>query len=134
MDIKQLNKIEKMRAEAKPLQFEPMPGVIIVRLFDPEAFKKSKLHLPDGTRERPSEVYKEMPLQGIVVAKGAEYVNDLGQSKPVPVQVGDHVCVDGQRGMMEFIFNGVKYAWLRQSDIIGIYRGVEVPMVTRWLD
>lgn len=132
-DLSKLNKIEKLRKEVGEVKFEPMPGLIIARLFNPEAFKKTKLHLPDGMKNKSSDVYSEMPLQGIVVAVGEDFVSDLGVKRPIRVRKGDHIALDPGSRALEFIYHKTNYAYFRASDVVGIYRGVDVPMRTSWM-
>ena len=102
-------KIEKLRGELRSLDFKPAPGIVVIKLFDPEAFNKSKLLLPQTEVKNISDVYSEMPFQGIVVAIGDEFVNDLGIKRPMFLKVKDHVCLSPDARNDTFIYGGEKY-------------------------
>lgn len=127
-------KIDKMRKEAGAIGFRPMPGRVIIRLFDSRAFKRTQLHLPDGVKTTASEVYREMPLQGIVVAVGGDHVNDFGTTRPMTLKVGDHVALDMSRRSYDFLFRGVKYSYAFESDVIGVYEDAALPNGIKWDD
>ena len=118
--------VEKLRKEAGVIGFKPMPGYLVVRLFREDKFRKGNIVIPEGKRSL-SVLYKEMPLQGIVVAVGDDFVNDLGQTRRMVVKAGDHVALRLDGKLMDFKFRDVKYVICSMSDVYGVYEGVDVP-------
>lgn len=124
---KKFNPIQRLRAEAGELPFNPVSDRIILRAIDMGAFTKTKLQLLSNTKESQSvfSVYKEMPLQGIVVAVGPGFFTESGNIRPLGVEVGDHVVLEMGAHLADFVFDGVLYYHTRASTILGKF-GVEV--------
>lgn len=117
------NEIARLIYEAGYVAFEPLADQVIIRPIDSEGFKKTKLHLPATAQKQSlSQLYKEMPLQGIVVAVGPGWITDGGFTRSPGVNVGDHVVIDGNTMISDFLFDGVLYYRVRSGGIIGIYR------------
>lgn len=119
-----MSMIRKLKAEALPIPFSPPSDIIILRPIDSEAFHKSKLLIPDTAnkvKQSLPDFYKEMPLQGIVVAVGPGFMTDSGNIRPVGCEVGDHVLLRVGSGLIsDFLFMGGFYYWTRSSELLGV--------------
>jgi co-chaperonin GroES (HSP10) len=118
---KKLNPVQRLRQEAGELPFKPNSDRVILRAIDMGAFTKTKLQLLGNTKESQSvfNIYKEMPLQGIVVAVGPGFFTDSGNLRPTEVEVGDHVAIEMGAHLSDFVFNGTLYYHCRVSSILG---------------
>lgn len=119
-----MDKWARLYAEAAPIDILLPTDMIIFRPIEAEAFAKSKLLLPDQAKKSSmsiGQVYKEMPLQGIVVALGPGYMTDTGILKPLGCGIGDHILLRVGSGLIsDFLFEGVLYYWTRSSELLGV--------------
>ena len=124
---KKLNPIQRLRAEAGKIDFVLTSDRIVVRAIDMVAFTKTKLKLLNDTRESQSvfNFYKEMPLQGIVVAVGPGFFTDSGNRRPLEVEVGDHIALEMGTHVSDFVFDEVLYYHCRANSVLGKF-GPEV--------
>jgi co-chaperonin GroES (HSP10) len=114
--------IARLRYEAGALALTPLADWVLIRPIDGECFKKTKLHLPaQGKGESLARIYYEMPLQGIVVAVGPGWMTDSGMIRHPGVNVGDHVAVDANTMVSDFLFDGVLYYKVRSSGVLCIF-------------
>lgn len=128
-DWKGLDVITKLRGQALSdsrglREFEPASDRVILRPIDNEAFIKTKLHIPEAAKRTQSmhSMYKEMPLQGIVVAVGPGFMTDNGIMRQPGVGIGDHVAILVEGSMVsDFVYGGVLYYHCRSSAIMGKY-------------
>ena len=113
---------EKFLGEASPLPIEIDADNIIVRPFDGDDFLKTKLHVPDSAKGKGlTDIYREHPLQGIVLNVGPGWMFDNGIIRSSIYTFGDHVLIDQARAGMvqDFIMNGIIYYRVPSSVIIG---------------
>lgn len=113
----------KLLSEAHEIDCKVLGDIIIIRPFDITCFKKGSLVIPAGALEKSKElatVFKEMPLQGIVVKVGPGWMLPSGILNVPDIKVGDHVCVKNTYSVSDFIYRGVLYYQTTPTGIISI--------------
>ena len=113
----------KFLAEEPGLDCEVIYDTVIIRPFDITSFKKTSLQLPEGALGKAKELstfFKEIPLQGIVVAVGPGWMTDSGVLRIPGVKIGDHVAMRNVISVADFIYGGKLYYDTKASSVLAI--------------
>jgi len=118
---KGLDTIDRLRAEAQPISYIPHYDWVILKSIVVDAFKKTKLLIPDGSKEASLyQLWSEMPMQGIVVAVGPGFYLGNSERRPVECEVGDHIIIEhGNLVVSDFVYKGQHYYTCRAGSVIG---------------
>jgi co-chaperonin GroES (HSP10) len=111
----------RLICEEPGIDVQVMYDSLIVRPFDTKAFCRTTLQLPDMKIQKDLfSIFKEMPLQGIVVAVGPGWLTDSGAFRTSGVEIGDHVVIENAISVADFIYNNKIYYKCRSSSISAI--------------
>ena len=96
------------------MKFRPLHDRVVVTRIDPDEKTTGGIIIPDTAKEKPQE--------GRVVAIGPGGRDEKGKLIPIDVKIGDRVLF-GKWSGTEVKIDGVEYLIMKESDIMGVYRG-----------
>lgn len=106
-----LNKLKKENSMSDVNYGTPLNGLILIRKTGDVAAKIGGIHIPESTRQKPSE--------GIVLAVGEERITEFGFKMPNRCQVGDRVLF-GKYSGTEITIDGNTFLIMKTEDIVMI--------------
>lgn len=93
--------------------FMPLYDKLLVR-------RKEKETVSEGGIVLPSDITKEQPCEGVVLAVGCGKMLASGEIRPVVAKVGDKVLF-GKFGGTEIEIDKEQLVVIREEDVIGIF-------------
>src|SRR5262245_6724239 len=110
--------ISKQSSGDKSMKFRPLHDRVVVKRLEEEQKTKGGIIIPDTAAEKPQT--------GKVVAAGPGTRGEDGKLHPMGVKAGDKVLF-GKWSGTEVKIDGDELLIMKESDIMGILGGAEVP-------